>query len=329
MIRVGIVGCGSIARTHVWALQQMENVELVAFADVILERAIHFSDAFTNQNAGVYGSLTEMLEEAKLHVLHICTPHHLHVPMAIEAMNCGVSVFSEKPPAINLEQFSKLRQVSIDTNGTLGFCFQNRYNKEVIKTDEIIQSGRLGTVIGARAFVTWRRDEGYYISDWKGKIALEGGGVLINQAIHTLDLMLRYLGEPMTVSATLTNHHLNDVIEVEDTVEAWMTFSNGARGCLYATTAYATDAPVILELQCERGSITWMDHTVMVRESECEPQYYSFEESVGVGKSYWGNGHLACIQDFYNKRNGRERFQNDLDGVRTTMETMMRIYEFR
>lgn len=329
MIRVGIVGCGSIAKTHAWVLKQMADVELVGFADTIIQRAVNFSKTYTDQNAAVFHSLTEMLQEAGLNVLHICTPHYLHVPMAVEAMNSGVSVFSEKPPAIDMEQFAQLSQVSKNDEVKLGFCFQNRYNKEIAKTDEILSSGRLGNVIGSRAFVTWRRDEDYYISDWKGKIVTEGGGALINQSIHTLDLMLRYLGEPTSVQATVINHHLPSVIEVEDTVEAWMTFAGGARACFYATTAYATDAPVIFELQCERGSITLVDKSVTVRESGCEPQCYSFEETVGVGKSYWGNGHLACIKDFYDKLDSNARFQNDLDGVKTTMKTMMRIYDFR
>lgn len=329
MKRVGIVGCGNIAGTHAWALKQMADVELVGFADTIIQRAVDFSKTYTEQKAAVFHNLTDMLQEARLDVLHICTPHYLHVPMAVEAMNRGVSVFSEKPPAIDMEQFSQLSQVCKNADVRLGFCFQNRYNKEIIKTDEILSSGRLGNVIGCRAFVTWRRDEDYYKTDWKGIIDTEGGGVLINQSIHTLDLMLRYMGEPTIVEATVTNHHLPSVIEVEDTVEAWMTFDGGARACFYATTAYAADAPVMIELQCERGSITVIDKSVTVRESGCEPEYYSFEETVGVGKSYWGNGHLACINDFYDKLDSNGRFQNDLDGVKTTMKTVMRIYEFR
>lgn len=329
MKRVGIVGCGSIANTHALVLKQIEDVELIGFADKIIQRAVNFSKAYTDQNGVVFHTLTEMLQEAKLDVLHICTPHYLHVPMAVEAMNSGVSVFSEKPPAINMEQFAQLSQTSKNANVKLGFCFQNRYNKEIKKIDEILGSGRLGDVIGARAFVNWRRDENYYISDWKGKIVTEGGGVLINQSIHTLDLMVRYLGEPTTVQANVINHHLPGVIEVEDTVEAWMTFTGGVRACFYATTAYAADAPVIFELQCEKGSITWIDKSVTVRESGCEMQSYSFEETAGFGKSYWGNGHLACIKDFYDKLDSNVRFQNDLDSVKTTMKTMMRIYDFR
>ncbi len=329
MKRVGIIGCGGIAGTHAWALSKMADVELAAFADILPERAQSFSEKYTDGKAAVYSDLTKMLREAGLDVVHICTPHYLHVPMAIEALQAGVSVFSEKPPAINMEQFEQLRHADNTTSAKLGFCFQNRYNQSILKADELLAEGRLGKVVGARAFVTWRREADYYATDWKGVLATEGGGALINQSIHTLDLMLRFLGEPVSVQASISNHHLQGVIEVEDTVDARMTFADGAIGCFYATTGYATDAPVILELTCEKGSLTLVDKTVTVREAGADPVLLTLEEAAGVGKSYWGNGHLTCICDFYEKLDSGERFQNDLQGVENTMKTMMQIYAFR
>lgn len=385
-----IVGCGNIAETHGWALTQMKNIELVGFADIIPQRAKDFSRKYTDGRAGAFSDLNEMLEVCSPNVLHICTPHYLHVPMAIEALSRNISVFSEKPPAINMQQFKELESIldekkrkfekQTDENNqsdaseinsknadnihifpVLGFCFQNRYNKTIEKADEILQSGSLGKITGARAFVTWRRDEDYYKTDWKGKLETEGGGALINQAVHTLDLLLRYLGKPDNVQATVSNHHLKEVIEVEDTVEARMTFPGGARACFYASTGYAADAPVILELQCEKGSITILDQVVTVKwifwdkpaasEINLYPdnaakldvsggilinadehkvvKSYPVEEPKGMGRDYWGSGHLACISDFYSKMESGERFRNDLEGVRNTMETMMRIYSFR
>lgn len=329
MIRVAIVGCGSIAGTHAWALSQLDNIEIAGFADIVMERAESFSQKYTAGHAPAFSDYTEMLNEVKPDAVHICTPHYLHVPMAMEAVSMGIAVFSEKPPAISMEQFNALSRLVADNNAKAGFCFQNRYNKTVEKTDEIINSGKLGKVTGARAFVTWRRDADYYKTDWKGRLSTEGGGALINQSIHTLDLMLRYLGKPDTVKASLSNHHLMDEIEVEDTVEAWLECNGGKRGCFYATTAYATDAPVILEIQCEYGSISMIDKTVTVRNKDGATEVINVSEKNGVGKEYWGNGHLSCIKDFYLHLNIEERFQNDIEGVRVTMETMMKIYDYR
>ena len=336
MKRAALVGCGNIAGVHATAIKHLENVELVAFADIIRERAEGFSKKYTDGKAKAYGSLDEMLESEAPDVLHICTPHYLHVPMAIEALKRGVSVFSEKPPAINMEQFAcleKAAEAAGNSSARLGFCFQNRYNKTTEKTDEILKSGSMGHVKGARAFVTWRRDEEYYRTDWKGKIETEGGGALINQSIHTLDLLLRYLGRPVDVEATVSNHHLKGIIEVEDTLEAWMSFENGERACFYASTGYVADAPVILELQCEKGSITIIDRDITVRNEQGIREYRNLINNEisfdGVGKDYWGKSHYVCIRDFYDKLETGERYENDLDGVKNTMETVMRIYGFR
>ena len=326
MKRVGIVGCGSIANVHAWALSQTKDVEIVAAADCISRRAEKLSMEFTNGRARWYSSLEELLREKKPDVIHICTPHNLHVPMAIAGLSSGAAVFCEKPPAISMDQFEELVKVRKETGNRIGFCFQNRYNSSVLKAGEVLESGRLGKLLGARAFVTWRRDEDYYQSDWKGQLATEGGGALINQSIHTLDLMLQFLGEPVEVEASTNNHHLSDNIQVEDTVEAWMRFADGKRACFYASNGYATDAPVILEFTCERGSMTLFDQMVMVCDSNGREQF-ACPEPEGIGKSCWGSSHLKCISDFYKKLETGERFQNDLTGVENTMKTVMRIYD--
>ena len=329
MKRVGIVGCGCISSTHGWALSHMDNVQITAVADIDSERAMKFSQDFTNGAARVFQNYEEMLEKAELDVVHICTPHNLHAPMSISAMEKGISVFSEKPPAISMKEFEKIRAASVRNNTRIGFCFQNRYNKTIEETDALISGGTLGNVVAARAFVTWRRDEEYYNTPWKGKIETSGGGALINQSIHTLDLLLRYFDEPVTVKASMSNHHLQDIIEVEDTVEAWMEFQGDRRACFYASTAYASDAPVILEFQCEKGSITIIDKVITVKDETGRQSTIVCEEPLGIGKSYWGSGHLSCIRDFYNKLDTGEPYQNDWYGVRKTMNTMMRIYDFR
>ena len=248
--------------------------------------------------------------------------------MAVEFLGCGKEVFLEKPCAISREQYALLEEADIRHPGKLGICFQNRYNMTVETADRLIAGGRIGEVTGARAFVTWRRDEGYYAeSPWKGKKETEGGGVLINQAIHTLDLMLRYLGKPETVKASIHNHHLPGVIGVEDTVEARMSFANGKRACFYASNGYAADAPVILEIQGDRGRIMICDNEVTVCGREGAPEHIICEETKGIGKGYWGAGHLACIRDFYEAVSAGKAPATDLKGSEVTFDTMMRIYE--
>lgn len=328
MIKVGIVGCGSIADVHAWALSNMEEVEITAMADVVPERAERLSERYTGGRAQVYASLEELLNCCRPDVLHICTPHYLHVPMAVTALRNQVAVFCEKPPAISMEQFHLLEQEVEAGKGRLGFCFQNRYNGPVRAAHEMLARKELGAIKGARAFVTWRRDREYYATDWKGKLETEGGGALINQSIHTLDLLLGFLGEPVEVKASVHNHHLEGEIQVEDTVEAWMRFPGGQRACFYASTGYASDAPVYLEITCEEGSITLLDSLVLVKDREGYRQL-SYREPAGAFKDCWGNGHLTCIRDFYESMKKGCSFRNDLEGVKNTMQVMMEIYGYR
>lgn len=322
-----VVGCGNIAQVHAWALSHIQDVQLVALADTQIQKAQKLSSAYTGSTAKVYDNLSIMLSKEKIDVLHICTPHYLHVPMAIEGLKAGADIFMEKPPAISQEEFDLLVETVSQTGGSIGFCFQNRYNDTTRALDGIAASGNLGNIIGSRAFVTWRRDKDYYSDDWHGTLEKEGGGVLINQSIHTLDLMLRYLGSPVKIAASMSNHHLSDEIDVEDTLEAWMVFENDKRACFYASNAYVTDAPVILELAFEKGRVTLIDKTITISEQGKEPRYLGFAAGQGIGKSYWGTGHLACIKDYYSHIMNGTYYQNDIKGVENIIKTTMAIYQ--
>ena len=327
MRKAAIIGCGNIAHVHARALEHLTKVRLVACVDPILQRASELSDQSTKGLARIYDSLSAMLAQETPDVVHICTPHYLHVPMALELLSRNIHIFVEKPPAISLAEFRQLEEVQSNSAGRIGFCFQNRYNQSTKALDKIVQNRELGELLGGRAFVTWRRDEAYYSDEWHGRLSLEGGGVLINQAIHTLDLLLRYLGTPAKLDATMSNHHLQGSIEVEDTLEAWMEFPGGKRACFYATTGYATDAPVLLELTFEKGLVTLTDQTLLLVSQENGPRMLPLPAEPGIGKPYWGNGHLSCIRDFYQHLDEHTPYCNDLAGVRNTIETTLRIYD--
>ncbi|MBR4724245.1 MAG: Gfo/Idh/MocA family oxidoreductase [Lachnospiraceae bacterium] len=366
MKKAGIIGCGGISQVHCAVLAGMDDVELAAVCDVTEEKAVKLRELYLGQNdnkkadaAGRIRICTDWHEICgmDLDVVHICTPHYLHVPMAVELLDAGKAVFMEKPCAISQEQFDELKAADERHPGMLGICFQNRYNETTRMIDDGVSEGKIGKITGGRAFVTWRRDEDYYSgSPWKGRIATEGGGALINQSIHTLDLLLRYLGEPETVKATVSNHHLGAIPafgerpvtecpvtsdrqavkpdepavkpDIEDTVEAWMEFADGARACFYASTGYITDAPVILEIQGDKGRIS-MNGSAVILENEEGMQILQTANRPGYVKDYWGRGHKACIEDFYISLETGEKFPVDLGSVENSFNTMMRIYGFR
>lgn len=174
--KVGIIGCGNIARVHGWVIQNMKDAELVAVCDTEPGKAEELSEEYAGGKAEVYTDW-HALCEAEADVVHICTPHFLHAPMAAELLRHGKSVFMEKPCAISREQFEGLKKEDRRHPRKLGFCFQNRYNKTTLEMDRMLAEGKIGEVKGARAFVTWRRDEAYYVgSQWKGRWMTEGGG---------------------------------------------------------------------------------------------------------------------------------------------------------
>lgn len=324
-MKSAIVGCGGISRVHAQVLSQADFTDLVACADIHPERA---QTRAQEHGAKAYTDYIEMLETEKPDVLHICTPHVLHVPMAVEALKRGVNVFMEKPAAISAEQFAQLQEAAAQSDAKIGICFQNRFNPTTLKMKELMADSAAGAPIGARAFVTWHRESPYYVdSGWRGSLETEGGSVLINQSIHTMDLLVHLLGKPVEIEATATNRHLKGVIETEDTLEAHIRFENGATAIFYATTAYAVDSPVLVEVVCEDRQIRFEGDDITVREKDGASYTETLKNDAAIGKSYWGSGHGACIEAFYASLSGGEPFMNGLDSVSDTMQLVFAAYE--
>ncbi len=321
MIHAAIIGCGSVAPVHAHALKQLSNVELVACADTNMERAQRLAREY---GIRAYASMEELLNSEQVEVVHLCTPHYLHTPMAGLAATRGIHVLTEKPPVINREQWAQLKKTSEAVR--VGVCFQNRYNEGVAQMKKLLAEGALGKALGARAFVTWTRDQEYYEnSGWRGKLATEGGGALINQAIHTLDLMVYLMGKPSRVESSLSNHHLKGIIEVEDTLEVYMAFGQ-APGLFYATTAYCMNSPVLLEIACENGTLRLEGQALSLLWKDGRTQRLEYETPLNVAKDYWGGSHITCIADFYDALEAGRETPLGLDKIKDTIETLFAIY---
>lgn len=324
-MRAAIAGCGTIAAVHARCLAGMQEVEIAAFADIRPERAENFAKEYGGQ---AYASITEMLEKEQIDVLHICLPHYLHVPVAIQAMGAGVNVFMEKPPVISREQLEQLKAAEEKASVQLGICFQNRYNPCTQAVKELLDSGKAGKIRGVRGLVTWSRGEAYYKdSGWRGTLEREGGGALINQSIHTMDLMTYLTGMPETVEASAQNHHLKGTIEVEDMLEAYIRYENGAVGCFYATTAYSGDPKPIIEFDCENMTIRMEDPDAVIYYPDGSKEEMQLPVVMGYGKSYWGSGHGACIRDYYGCLKENRPFWLNLRTLDGTIRLMLASYE--
>ena len=316
MYRVGLIGCGSISGVHAHVLSELENTELAACADLIPERAGRYGCA-------AYTDWKEMLDGARLDAVHLCTPHYLHPVMAAEAARWGIAVFTEKPPAIDAAGWEQVKEAARKV--PVGICFQNRYHPHILSCRRFLEEGTYGSLRGIRAFVTWNRTAEYYaVSDWKGKWATEGGGALINQAIHTLDLIVGFLGLPDQAEAVMCNHRLRGVIEVEDTAEIYLR-KGDVPALLYASNAYSQDAPVIIELHFDQAVVR-LEGDLMTLIRDGQKQDIPCVTDPVIGRSYWGAGHKACIADFYHSIETKKPYRNDPASCEATMQTLLKLY---
>lgn len=317
-LRVAVIGCGAIVPMHIDAIRESEGVELVACADIERERAEKTAE---QSGARCYTDWHAMLREQNPDVVHICTPHYLHADMAIEAMKFGSNVFCEKPMAITVQDALRMEQCARETGKLLGICFQNRFKETSQKAMALIKSGRVGEVLGAKGTVTWLRGKDYYNSgEWRGRWDTEGGGVLINQAIHTLDLLDWLTGGVSAVDARTALFGNADCIEVEDAAMALFQLKNGGSALFFATNCYVGNSPVELEIICSGAKLLLNDNlTVTYSDGTVERYTETAAEQAGLrGKVCWGAYHTIAADEFYRAVREGRRFPIDgSEGIRT------------
>lgn len=295
-LRAAVAGIGNISRTHLKAIESCENAVLTAVCDIIKSRADAAADEY---GAKAFYDFDQMLSDGDFDVLHICTPHYLHAQMAIKAMNGHKHVLTEKPMAMLYDDAVKMAEIAEKQGVYLGVCFQNRYNRSSVALKQLIDSHALGMVTGIKGSVTWDRGADYYAQDaWRGTLDYEGGGVLINQAIHTLDLV-QWLcpGNYESVEASISQKRLKGIVQTEDTADALITFDSGIKALFYASICYSANSPVSIEVECENGRLLF-NGDIFVMKNGAPTEIISFDQKQG-DKAYWGDSHTLLINDFY------------------------------
>jgi len=295
--RVGIIGCGAIFPVHAETLAALDGVCIAAICDIDETLAQQKAEQF---GCAWYSDYRKMLEEANLDAVHICTPHYLHPIMAIDAANAGVNVFCEKPVSIQYDDAQRMIDAAKNNGVALGVCFQNRYNPGSRLIRSALKSGRLGAVTSVRARLNWYRPDSYFSSAaWRGTLEQEGGGVVINQAIHTLDLIRYLVGDDVAfVDATVSNR-AHPTIEVEDEAVGLIGFKNGVKASFYFMIYDDCDAPVELEIRCTNGVASIMGSSAQVKYNDGTIECADGQDCSIEGKSYWGNSHNVAIARFY------------------------------
>ncbi|WP_375422988.1 Gfo/Idh/MocA family protein [uncultured Friedmanniella sp.] len=323
MTTAALVGCGDVSVVHAEALAALPDVELVAVCDTDPGRREAAAEAY-----GVPGFADHraLLDRGRPDVVHLATPHHTHASLAVDALRAGVHVVLEKPVAATLAEADRLIAEAQRSPAKIAVCFQNRYNTAVAAMHRLLTSGELGPVLGAAATVMWHRPPDYYRRrPWRATWAGSGGGLLMNQAIHTVDLLPWLLGEVTAVSGHAATRALGGVIEVEDTAELALTHRGGARSLLYATLAHAVDAPVGVEVVTERATLS-LSGDLTVRHADGRVETVVERRGTSGGRSYWGLSHQLLIADFYARLGDTEPFWIGPREAKTSLAIVKEVY---
>lgn len=306
-VRAAIVGAGDVATIHFEAINAIEGAELVGVADrdpAALDRATDMT--------GVPGfaSHLDLFEEVRPDVIHVCTPHDEHVQVSIDALEAGVNVIQEKPIAHTIAEGERLVAAAdaVPAGGPkIGICFQNRYNVSSQEARRLLDDDAIGDIQGAWASVVWTRTAAYYkAKPWRGTWKNSGGGLLINQAIHTLDLVQWLMGGVTEVNGRGFTHKFGDTIEVEDTAEALLTHPDGTQSTFFATLTAPANQPVEIAIQGSIGTLRIRDGLTLT--SPMAERRFEERRAPSGGRSYWGVSHEILIRDFYSKLDDPEPF---------------------
>ena len=247
----GIVGCGIWGKVHAECLEETEEAKLVAVSNRSPQRGLELAQKY---HVDYYSDYREMLKRPDIDLIDICVPSGQHAEVAIDAARAGKHVLVEKPIDITLERADRMIQACQEAGVKLSVIFQNRFTKGMIRLKRAAEAGDFGQLILGDAINKSFRSQEYYDSGaWRGTWAIDGGGALMNQSVHHVDLLLWIMGDVAEVQAsTATLAHTN--VEVEDAALAILKFKNGALGTLVATTDCYPGFSSRLEVHGTRGS---------------------------------------------------------------------------
>ncbi len=301
----GIAGCGVIAPWHVKGVEACDKAYVVAAASRNAERARKFAEEHGIPRH--YDSYEALVRDDEVDVVCVCVPSGKHAEVGIMAAQEGKHVLCEKPIEVTVKAARRLIDACRDNGVKLGVVFQSRTYDSVKKTREAVQSGVLGRMVLGDVYIKWFRSKEYYRSGaWRGTWELDGGGALMNQGVHGIDVLLWVMGEVESVFARCD--HLVHDIEVEDTAVAVLKYANGAFGVIEGTTSCNPGEPAVHMFHGEKGSITLREAKIArwAVAGEGEETARDVEEMVEKGagtggasdpKAISAEGHIKLVAD--------------------------------
>ncbi|MDD5686718.1 MAG: Gfo/Idh/MocA family oxidoreductase [Elusimicrobia bacterium] len=328
----GVIGCGNIGPFHMDAITQIKGAKLVAISDVVEPRVKELAKKY---NVEGYLDYNKMLERKDIDVVNICTPSGLHIESALAAAKAGKHLIVEKPLEITLEKCDKIIKAANDNKVKLCVIFPSRFSFGVRKLKEAIEKDRFGKIVIGDAYIKWYRSQEYYdTGKWRGTWEMDGGGALMNQSIHTIDILQWMMGPVDEVTAYAGT--LLRKIKVEDTAVALLKFKNNAFGVIEGTTAVYPGFDNRLEIYGEKGSVVLVGTNVeaweFIDKIEEDEQIKAAKKKTSSGasdpvKSITSEGHMIQIQDMVDAINNNKTPMVDGYEGRKAVELVLAIYK--
>lgn len=304
-LNFAIIGCGVIAPSHAAAINHVNGAKLYAVCDIIKEKADSFSEKFGSEK--IYYDYKELLKDVKVDVVCVCVPSGLHGEISIAAAQSGKNIVCEKPMEITNEKNAAVIEAVRSCGVKMQCIFQRRTMTAAVATKKAIEEGRLGKIVLASAYLKYYRDQDYYNSaGWRGTWELDGGGALMNQGVHGVDLLCWMVGEKV-ISIFAKAGTLARNIEVEDTAVAILQFDGGGYGVIEGATTVYPGLDTKFEIHGEYGTIIFTDSGIekweFLKESVTMPQVSEKMGGASNPADISSQGHLILIQDMVNAIN--------------------------
>ena len=327
----GIIGSGLIADFHARAIRDIPNARFVACCDKIAERAKKLADKY---GARVFDDYEQMVQSDDIDIVTIATPSGLHKEPAVVAAKAGKHVLCEKPLDITLPRIDAMIEAHEKAGTRLGGIFPYRFNDFMTPLRQAIRSGRFGTITYAGIYVPWWRTDEYYKDSWHGTLKLDGGGALMNQSIHTIDMLCDLMPPIESVQAYTAT--LGHTMEAEDTAAVVLRYTGGALGIIYGTTASYPGQFRRFEITGTKGTVINVENSITLWEfadkrpedEDIRRRFMKIEGGGGVADpaAIGHENHRRNFQAFLEAIDKNEPFRISGPEARKAVEVILAIY---
>ncbi len=328
VMNFGILGCGLIASTHAMAVEAIPGAALLGVADKAFDRAASFA---AERGIRAYHSYEEMLLDPAIDAVCVCTPSCFHEEGAVAALRAGKHVVLEKPMALNCESADRIIAAADESGKCLTVISQYRFSDDVRQVRELVKNRAFGRITLCDLSMKYYRDDAYFTeSAWHGRMAFEGGGALMNQGIHGVDLLEYVMGEVKSVSGLVRT--LVHKIEVEDTAAAVLEFASGALGVITASTCVFPGFDRRLSIHGDRGYVILRDDVIetlyldgkVVLESKPDPNAFQSANNPAIPDC---SRHMTQIANLMDAAKGKAKLHIDGREGRRAIRLITEIYK--